>query len=212
MNFAVLGTKLGMTQVFDSSGCAFPVTIIKVGPCQVTQIKTLKTDGYTAVQLGYLKVKPNALTKPRLRHLEKQNNPPLKILRESRVDSIINISLGEVFSADNFSIGDIVCVTGKTIGKGFAGTIKKHNFTRGPMTHGSKNHREPGSIGMGTTPGRVYPGKRMAGRLGGMQCTIKNLPIILVNIENNLMAVKGSVPGKIGNLLTIKKCRIIKNN
>ena len=113
--------------------------------------------------------------------------------------------MGTTISVNSFSLGDKVSVTGKTIGKGFAGTVKRHNFTRGPMTHGSKNHREPGSIGMGTTPGRVYPGKKMAGRLGGKQTTIKNLQIVLINPENNLLVVKGAITGKLGNLLSIKK-------
>jgi len=131
--------------------------------------------------------------------------PPLKYLKEYRIQSSAGESLGATISVTSFNLGDKVSITGKTIGKGFAGTVKRHNFTRGPMTHGSKNHREPGSIGMGTTPGRVYPGKKMAGRLGGKQTTIKNLQIVLINPENNLLVVKGAIPGKLGNLLSIKK-------
>jgi large subunit ribosomal protein L3 len=205
MTLSILGTKLGMTQLFDSSGAAFPVTLIKAGPCYVTQLKTLNKDGYNAIQIGYYKVTEKSLTKPVLGHLKKNTNLPLKFLKEHRVDLVPNIKIGATISVDMFSIGDNVSVTGKTIGKGFAGTIKRHKFTRGPMTHGSKNHREPGSIGMGTTPGRVYPGKRMAGQLGGTYATIKNLQIFLINLENNVLAVKGCVPGKAGNLLTIKK-------
>ena len=205
MNIGILGTKLGMTQIFDDSGLAIPVTIIKAGPCTITQIKTIDTDGYNSVQLGYLETQSKLLNKPELGHLRKTGSPPLKHLKEYRVESSPNASLGSVLSVDSFSIGDKISVTGKTIGKGFAGTVKRHNFTRGPMTHGSKNHREPGSIGMGTTPGRVYPGKRMAGRLGGKQTTIKNLQVVLINLENNLLVVKGAIPGKLGNLLSIKK-------
>ena len=205
MNIGILGTKLGMTQIFDDSGLAIPVTIIKAGPCTVTQIKTIDTDGYNSVQLGYLETQSKLLNKPELGHLRKTGSPPLKHLKEYRVESSPSASLGSVLSVDSFSIGDKISVTGKTIGKGFAGTVKRHNFTRGPMTHGSKNHREPGSIGMGTTPGRVYPGKRMAGRLGGKQTTIKNLQVVLINLENNLLVVKGAIPGKLGNLLSIKK-------
>lgn len=205
MNIGILGTKLGMTQIFDESGLAIPVTIIKAGPCTVTQIKTVDTDGYNSVQLGYLETQSKLLNKPELGHLRKTGSPPLKYLKEYRVGSSVNTPLGSVLSVDVFNIGDKISVTGKTIGKGFAGTVKRHNFTRGPMTHGSKNHREPGSIGMGTTPGRVYPGKRMAGRLGGKQTTIKNLQIVLINLENNLLVVKGAIPGKLGNLLSIKK-------
>jgi large subunit ribosomal protein L3 len=205
MNIGILGTKLGMTQIFDESGLAIPVTIIKAGPCTVTQIKTLDTDGYNSVQLGYLETQSKLLNKPELGHLRKTGSPPLKYLKEYRVESSPSTPLGSVLSVDLFNIGDKISVTGKTIGKGFAGTVKRHNFTRGPMTHGSKNHREPGSIGMGTTPGRVYPGKRMAGRLGGKHTTIKNLQIVLINLENNLLVVKGAIPGKLGNLLSIKK-------
>jgi large subunit ribosomal protein L3 len=138
-------------------------------------------------------------------HLQKTGSPALKHLKEYRVDSTDTTSIGSLLSVDLFSVGDKLAITGKTIGKGFAGTVKRHNFTRGPMTHGSKNHREPGSIGMGTTPGRVYPGKRMAGRLGGKQTTIKNLQVVLINSENNLLVVKGAIPGKLGNILSIKK-------
>ena len=205
MNIGILGTKLGMTQIFDESGLAIPVTIIKAGPCLITQIKTLETDGYSAIQVGYSEIQSKLLTKPRLGHLEKVGNPPLKYLKEYRVHSSAGEVLGATISVNSFTLGDKVSVTGKTIGKGFAGTVKRHNFTRGPMTHGSKNHREPGSIGMGTTPGRVYPGKKMAGRLGGKQTTIKNLQIVLINPENNLLVVKGAIPGKLGNLLSIKK-------
>jgi large subunit ribosomal protein L3 len=205
MNIGILGTKLGMTQIFDESGLAIPVTIIKAGPCLITQIKTLETDGYNAVQVGYSEIQSKLLNKPRLGHLQKAGSPPLKYLKEYRVQSSLGELLGATISVNSFNLGDKVSITGKTIGKGFAGTVKKHNFTRGPMTHGSKNHREPGSIGMGTTPGRVYPGKKMAGRLGGKQTTIKNLQIVLINPENNLLVVKGAIPGKLGNLLSIKK-------
>ena len=205
MNIGILGTKLGMTQIFDESGLAIPVTIIKAGPCRITQIKTLETDGYSAVQIGYSEIQSKLLTKPKLGHLQKAGIPPLKYLKEYRIQSSTGELLGATISVNSFNLGDKVSVTGKTIGKGFAGTVKRHNFTRGPMTHGSKNHREPGSIGMGTTPGRVYPGKKMAGRLGGKQTTIKNLQVVLINPENNLLVIKGAIPGKLGNLLSIKK-------
>lgn len=204
MKIGILGTKLGMTQIFDDSGLAIPVTIIKAGPCVVTQIKTLTSDGYNAIQVGYSETRSNLLNKPKLGHLKKVELP-LKYLKEYRTDTSPTETIGTKISVDSFSVGDKIAVTGKTIGKGFAGTVRRHNFTRGPMTHGSKNHREPGSIGMGTTPGRVYPGKRMAGRLGGKNATIKNLQILLVNPENNLLVVKGAVPGKMGNIISIKK-------
>jgi large subunit ribosomal protein L3 len=205
MNIGILGTKLGMTQIFDESGAAIPVTIIKAGPCVITQIKTTTTDGYQAVQIGYSEIRPKLLNKAKLGHLKKTNSPPLRYLKEYKTNSLDNLNLGTTLSVETFNTGDKVAITGKTIGKGFAGTVKRHHFTRGPMTHGSKNHREPGSIGMGTTPGRVYPGKRMAGRLGGKKTTIKNLQVVLINPENNLLVVKGAVPGKVGNLLSIQK-------
>lgn len=204
MTTGILGTKLGMTQIFDNSGSAIPVTLIKAGPCIVTQIKTLETDGYSSVQLGYLDIKSKLLNKARTGHLAKSGIKPLKYLKEYRNSSIKDPKLGMEIDVESFKIGDVVSIRGKTIGKGFSGTVKRHNFTRGPMTHGSKNHREPGSIGQGTTPGRVYPGKKMAGRLGGKYTTIKNLEVIHVNKQNNLIVVKGAVPGKIGNLISIE--------
>jgi len=212
MNIGILGTKLGMTQIFDASGLRTPVTIIKAGPCTVTQVKSLKNDGYNAIQIGYLETQPKLLTKAELGHLAKTTSLPFKHLKEYKTDTCQPELLKSVISVDLFKVGDTVSISGKTIGKGFAGTVKKHKFTRGPMTHGSKNHREPGSIGMGTTPGRVYPGKRMACQMGSGKTTIKNLSVILVDKEDNLLVIKGSIPGKVGNLVTINKVKNIKNN
>jgi large subunit ribosomal protein L3 len=203
MNIGILGTKLGMTQIFDESGLAIPVTIIKAGPCTVTQIKTKEIHGYNAIQIGYKEINQNKLTRSQLGHLKINSIESLKYLKEIKIKSPENIKIGNSLAVDTFKIGSKVNISGKTIGKGFAGTVKRHNFTRGPMTHGSKNHREPGSIGQGTTPGRVYPGKRMAGRLGGSNRTVKNLQIMYMNLESNLLVIKGAVPGKIGNLLFI---------
>ena len=203
MNIGILGTKLGMTQIFDESGLAIPVTIIKAGPCTVTQIKTKEIHGYNAIQIGYKEINQNKLTRSQLGHLKINSIESLKYLKEIKIKSPENIKIGNSLAVDTFKIGSKVNISGKTIGKGFAGTVKRHNFTRGPMTHGSKNHREPGSIGQGTTPGRVYPGKRMAGRLGGSKRTVKNLQIMYMNLESNLLVIKGAVPGKIGNLLFI---------
>lgn len=203
MFVGILGTKLGMTQVFDEEGRAIPVTVIQAGPCTVTQIKTKETDGYTALQVGYGEVKPKALNKPKLGHLEKSGATPLRHLHEYRLDAVTDYQLGQQIKADIFSAGQIVNATGTSIGKGFAGYQKRHNFARGPMSHGSKNHRLPGSIGAGTTPGRVYPGKRMAGRLGGKRITIRKLTVIRVDPERNLLLIKGAVPGKPGALLNI---------
>jgi large subunit ribosomal protein L3 len=204
MGLGILGTKLGMTQIFDESGFATPVTVIKAGPCVITQIKSVEKEGYNAIQIGYGQVASKNLTKPELGHLQKSESPPLKYLKEYKVSSVDDFKLSDKVTVNLFEIGQTVSVSGKSIGKGFQGTVKRHNFTRGPMAHGSKNHREPGSIGQGSTPGRVFPGKKMAGRLGGKQTMIKNLKVVHVNTENSLLVVKGTVPGKTGNLLSIK--------
>src|SRR4028119_810117 len=192
-----------MTQVFDAEGRAIPVTVIQAGPCTVTQIKTKQTDGYGAVQVGYGDVKPKALNKPELGHLAKSAATPLRHLQEYRLEDTSSFELGQQVKADLFTVGQIVDVTGTSIGKGFAGYQKRHNFKRGPMSHGSKNHRQPGSTGPGTTPGRTFPGKRMAGRLGGTRVTIRKLEVVRVDTERNLLLIKGAVPGKPGALLSI---------
>lgn len=199
----LLGNKIGMTQIFDESGNIIPVTILKVGPCVVTQIKTKEKDGYNSIQLGYGNVSSKSLTQPELGHLQKSNIQPLKYLKEFKVHENDTFQIGQVLDVNSFSPGQLINIKGKSIGKGFSGLQKRHNFSRGPMTHGSKNHREPGSIGMGTTPGRVLPGKKMAGQLGNKITTIKKLKIIQINVEENILVVKGSVPGKPGNLLSI---------
>ena len=203
MTIGILGTKVGMTQIFDEFGFAIPVTVIKAGPCVVTQIKQKEKEGYNAVQIGYAESSPQKMTKPRLGHLTKSNLPPLRHLKEYRVDSTDSFTISQKIGVDLFQVGQNINVSGTTIGKGFAGTVKRHHFTRGPMTHGSKNHREPGSIGQGSTPAKVHKGEKMAGRLGGSKATIKNLEVIYVNSKDNLLVIKGSVPGKSGNLLSI---------
>jgi large subunit ribosomal protein L3 len=200
----ILANKVGMTQIFTESGDAIPVTVIKVGPCTITQIKSVVTHGYNAIQIGYQSIAKRKLTKPELGHLEKTNCLPLKYLKEYHVTDINQFSLGQTIDVQELKEGEFVDVTGKSIGKGFAGNQKRNNFKRGPMTHGSKNHREPGSIGQSTTPGRVFPGKRMAGRLGGKQITVSNLKILKIDSKENLLIVKGSVPGKPGNLITVR--------
>ena len=203
MSIGLLGNKIGMTQIFDESGNIIPVTILKVGPCMVTQIKTELKDGYNAIQVGYGNTSNKSLTQPELGHLQKSNIQPLKYLKEFRVANVDEFEVGQVLNVDLLSVDQLVNIKGKTVGKGFAGLQKRHNFTRGPMTHGSKNHRAPGSIGMGTTPGRVLPGKKMAGQLGNKLTTIKKLKVIQLNSEENTLIIKGSVPGKPGNLLSI---------
>lgn len=209
MSVGILGTKLGMTQVFDDTGRAIPVTIVQAGPCPVTQIKTKETDGYTAIQVGYKEVPEKALNKPKIGHLSKSNTSPLRHLKEYRLSDASTYELGQPVAVDTFEAGQLVDVRGTSIGKGFAGYQKRHNFKRGPMSHGSKNHRLPGSTGAGTTPGRVYPGKRMAGRLGGAQVTIRKLTVVRVDTERNLLLIKGAVPGKPGALLSITPAKIV---
>lgn len=204
VSIGFLGTKIGMSQVFNSDGSCIPVTVLRVGPCIITQIKTTSSDGYNAVQIGYSQVATHLITKARLGHLNKSNAPTLKYLKEYRVKSPDQFILGQVLTADKLKIGDKVNIQGNSIGKGFSGYQKRHNFSRGPMSHGCKNHRQPGSIGAGTSPGRVFPGKKMAGRLGGVKTTIKNLQIIDVNVEQHFILLKGSVPGKPGSILNIQ--------
>nr|YP_874453.1 ribosomal protein L3 [Phaeodactylum tricornutum]A0T0H8.1 RecName: Full=Large ribosomal subunit protein uL3c; AltName: Full=50S ribosomal protein L3, chloroplastic [Phaeodactylum tricornutum CCAP 1055/1]ABK20676.1 50S ribosomal protein L3 [Phaeodactylum tricornutum]QHR85630.1 50S ribosomal protein L3 [Phaeodactylum tricornutum] len=203
MVVGLLGNKIGMTQIFDESGNIIPVTILKVGPCVITQVKNQSKDGYDSIQIGYGNVLSKALTQPELGHLQKSNIQPLKYLKEFRINQETEFQIGQVLNVDSFTPGQLVNIQGKSIGKGFSGLQKRHNFTRGPMTHGSKNHRAPGSIGMGTTPGRVLPGKKMSGQLGNKITTIKKLKIIQINSEENILVIKGSVPGKPGNLLSI---------
>jgi len=203
VSVGILGTKLGMTQVFDEAGRAIPVTVIQAGPCTVTQLKTAQTDGYFAVQVGYGEVSQKALTKPELGHLTKSGASPVRHLHEYRLAQASEFELGQQIKADTFAAGQIVDVIGTSIGRGFAGYQKRHNFKRGPMAHGSKNHRLPGSTGAGTTPGRVYPGKRMAGRLGGGQVTVRKLTIVRVDADRNLLLIKGAIPGKPGALVNV---------
>nr|QCI04417.1 ribosomal protein L3 [Antithamnion hubbsii] len=205
MSIELLGTKIGMTQLFNDKGSAIPVTILKVGPCIITQIKTQEKHGYEAIQIGYQDTSKNKLTKAQIGHLQKSNINPLKHLHEYKCTSNTSkeLQLGDTLDITSFKIGHFINVSGQSIGKGFSGYQKRHKFSRGPMSHGSKNHRQPGSIGAGTTPGRVFPGKRMAGRMGNKKVTIKNLQIIDINTDKHIMIIKGSVPGKAGNLIHI---------
>lgn len=212
MAVGIVGTKLGMTQVFDEQRRAIPVTVIQAGPCPVTQVKTKETDGYSAIQIGYGECTEKALNRPELGHLKKSESPPLRHLIEYRVDNAGEYTLGQQLKADLFEAGQVVDVIGTSIGRGFAGYQKRHNFARGPMSHGSKNHREPGSTGAGTTPGRVYPGKKMAGRLGGTQTTVRKLTIVRVDVDRNVILVKGAVPGKPGALVQIVPATIVGGN
>ncbi|MFM8278563.1 MAG: 50S ribosomal protein L3 [Cyanobium sp.] len=207
MSIGILGKKLGMSQFFDDEGRSIPVTLIEAGPCRITQLKSEASDGYTAVQLGFGDIREKLVNKPARGHLARSGDQPLRHLREYRVDAVDGLELGAQITVAAFEAGQKVDVCGDTIGRGFAGYQKRHGFSRGPMSHGSKNHREPGSTGAGTTPGRVYPGKRMAGRYGGKQITTRGLTVLKVDAEHNLLVVKGSVPGKPGALLDIRPAK-----
>ena len=197
-----------MTQVFDEDGIAYPVTVIEAGPCYVTQIKNKDKDGYSSVQLGYEEVKPKRLTKGQLGHLERNNLPPLRILREFRTKSIDETSEGDVLKVDVFEKDEHVDVIGTSKGRGFAGVVKRHGFAGGPKTHGQSDRlRAPGSLAAGTTPGRVFKGKRGPGRMGNERVTSENIRVVLVDPERNLIAVDGSVPGPKGGMVVIKPAR-----
>ncbi|TVP67638.1 MAG: 50S ribosomal protein L3 [Leptolyngbya sp. LCM1.Bin17] len=210
MAVGILGKKLGMTQVFDQAGNAVPVTVVEAGPCVVTQIKTPDTDGYAAIQLGFGEATEKALNKPKLGHLSRSGSAPVRHLKEYRVEAADSYELGQAVTADSFEAGQLVDISGKSIGKGFAGYQKRHNFRRGPMSHGSKNHRQPGSTGAGTTPGRIYPGKRMAGQMGNAQVTIRKLEVVRVDSDRNLLLIKGAIPGKPGALVSIAPAKWVK--
>ncbi len=205
MALGLLGKKLGMTQIFSGEGLAIPVTAVEVGPCTVTQIKTKETDGYTAVQLGYGETLPKRLTKPQRGHLQKAGlETMVKHLKEFRVEKPEEYQIGQTLSVDLFQVDQLVDISGISIGRGFAGNQKRNHFGRGPMSHGSKNHRLPGSIGAGTTPGRVFPGLRMPGQLGGKRITTRKLQIVQVYPEKNVLLIKGTVPGVEGSVIEIK--------
>jgi large subunit ribosomal protein L3 len=206
MSIGLIGRKVGMTQVFQDDGTMVAVSVLAIEPNTVTRLRTTERDGYTAVQLGTDSAKK--LTKPEAGQLKDLPKAAQKLatIREFRVDSVDGYELGQTVAlGDLFADGDLVDVTGVSKGKGFAGQIKRHNFKRGPKTHGSDHHREPGSIGPGTTPGRVYKGLRMAGHMGDDTATIKKLRVVRADPERNLLLVKGSLPGARGSLILVKK-------
>lgn len=204
MTLGLIGEKLGMTQVFDDNGLVIPVTVIKVEPLTVTQVKTVDNDGYDAIQVGTQPGKKKHLTKPELLRLEKNNLPAFRKLKEFKVENISDYSIGQTIDLSIITEGQKVDVSGKSIGKGFQGTVKRYNAARGPMAHGSKFHRSMGSIGAGTTPARVYKNAKMPGNMGNENVTVKKLTVVKVDSENNLILIKGSVPGPEGKLVTIK--------
>lgn len=200
----ILGRKLGMTQIFDEDDNFVPVTVIQAGPCTVSQVKTKETDGYEAVQIGFGAMKPNRVNKPMAGHFAKAGVEPMKYLREVRVDDASQYSCGDKVTVEAFADVKAVDVTGTSKGKGFQGTVKRWNFSRGPMAHGSRNQREPGSIGQCAYPARVRKGLHMAGHMGDERVTVKNLKLVRVDAEQNLLLVKGAVPGAKDAIVSIR--------
>jgi large subunit ribosomal protein L3 len=211
MQKAIIGKKIGMTQIFNAEGKVIPVTVIEAGPCTVTQLKTAENEGYNSVQLGFEDVKEKKLNKPQLGHLKKAGEAMKKYLKEFRLDDCSRFALGDVITADMFAEGDFVDVTGTSKGKGYAGVIKRFGAHRSPMSHGAgPMHRHQGSMGACSTPSKIYKGKMMPGHLGNEQVTVQNLDVVKVDPELNLIAVCGAVPGPKGGIVYIKST--VKNN
>lgn len=204
MQKAIIGKKIGMTQIFDENGKVIPVTVVEAGPCTIVQKKTVENDGYAAVQMGYGDVKPQRLNKPEKGHFAKAGVPVKKYLKEFKLDGADEMNVGDVLDVTQFADGDVLDVTGTSKGHGYAGTIKRWGTHRGPMTHGSHYHRGPGSLGACSDPSRVFKGKKMPGHFGVDKVTIQNLDLVKVDAERNLLLVKGSVPGPKGGLLVVK--------
>ena len=206
MSKAILGTKLGMSQVFAENGNLIPVTVVETTPNVVVAVKTVESDGYNAIQLGYGAVKEKHLTKPVKGQFEKAGVAPVKYLREVRMDETPSYTVGQTLAADIFAEGEIVDVIGTSKGKGFAGTVKKYNFRRGPESHGSKNHRQPASLGarMSGGGGKVFKGKKLPGQMGGVRVTVQHLQVVRVDTARNLMLVKGGIPGPKGSLVMVQ--------
>lgn len=205
MKKGLIGKKIGMTQIFDETGNAVPVTVVEAGPCVVTQKKTMENDGYEAIQVGFGDVKVSRVNKPMKGHFDKADVAPKKTLKEFRLEDIASINVGDILKADTFEVGDIIDVQGTSKGHGTAGAIKRWNFSRLRMTHGTgPNHRHAGSLGACSSPSRVFKGKKMAGHYGHETVTVQNLKVVKIDVENNLIAIKGAIPGPKGGIVVIK--------
>ncbi|MBO5413939.1 MAG: 50S ribosomal protein L3 [Clostridia bacterium] len=204
MKKVIIGKKVGMTQIFDETGKVIPVTVIEAGPCTIAQVKTTETDGYNAIQLGFGDIKESKINKPEKGHFAKAGLTAKKHLREFRMEDLEGAKVGDELKADTFAAGDKVDVQGTSKGKGFQGVIKRHGQSRGPMGHGSMYHRRPGSMGPTSTPGRVFKGKKLPGHMGRQTITIQNLDVVAVDLDKNVILLKGSVPGVKGAILKIK--------
>ena len=205
MKKAILATKVGMTQIFTEDGIMVPVTVVEAGPMVITQLKTVENDGYQAVQVGYGEVKEKSLNKPQKGHFAKAGVGLKKFVREFRSEDVANYTLAQELNVSMFEVGQKVDVTGTSKGKGFQGPIKRHNQSRGPMSHGSRYHRGPGSMGAASDPSRVFKGKKLAGHMGAVRRTIQNLEVIRVDAEKNLILIKGAIPGPKKGLVVVKK-------
>ena len=205
MKKAILATKVGMTQIFGEDGVLTPVTVLQAGPCAVTQVKTVETDGYNAVQVGFGDIRDVLVNKPRAGHFKKAGVANKRFLREFKFENAADYTVGQEIKVDIFSAGDKIDATGTTKGKGFQGAIKRHGLSRGPMGHGSKYHRHAGSNGPATTPGRVFKGKHMPGHMGHVKATIQNLEVVRIDVDNNIILVKGEMPGPKKALVMLKE-------
>lgn len=205
MKKAILATKVGMTQIFNENGVLTPVTVLQAGPCAVTQVKTVENDGYSAVQVGFGDIRETLVNKPKKGHFAKAGVANKRFIREFRFDNAGEYAVGQEIKADIFAEGDKIDATARSKGKGFQGAIKRHNQSRGPMAHGSKFHRHAGSNGAATSPGKVFKGKKMPGHMGCVRVTIQNLEIVRIDVENNLILVKGAVPGPKKSMVMLKE-------
>ena len=205
MKKAILATKVGMTQIFNEEGALIPVTVLQAGPCVVTQVKTEENDGYSAVQVGFADKRENLVNKPEKGHFDKAGVAPKRYVKEFRLEDAENYEVGQEIKVDAFTAGDHIDATAVSKGKGYQGAIKRHGQSRGPMAHGSKYHRHAGSNGAASDPSKVFKGKKMPGHMGHVQVTVQNLEVVKVDAENNLLLVKGAVPGPKKSLVTIKE-------
>ncbi|MBR2765614.1 MAG: 50S ribosomal protein L3 [Blautia sp.] len=205
MKKGILATKVGMTQIFNEDGLLIPVTVLQAGPCTVTQVKTVENDGYAAVQVGFGEIREKLVNKPEKGHFAKAGVEVKRFVKEFRFEDAASYTVGQEIKADVFAVGDHIDATAVSKGKGYQGAIKRHNQSRGPMAHGSKYHRHAGSNGAASDPSRVFPGKKMPGQMGHVQVTVQNLEIVRVDVENNLLLVKGAVPGPKKSLVTIRE-------
>ena len=204
MKKAIIGRKLGMIQIFTDKGQVIPVTVVEAGPCTVVQKKTEETDGYCSVQLSFDEVQASKISKPEAGHLEKYGAAPARVLREFKLDDAMSMEPGQVVKADTFEAGDKVDISGKSKGKGYQGVIKRHGQHRGPMAHGSKYHRSPGSMGASAYPSRVPKGKKLPGQMGNKNVTALNLEVVDVDPDENILLIKGAVPGPRGSVVVVK--------